>query len=273
MQHILRNQFNQFFLIRKVTNSEKGEKLNELLKVNFDTQTVSARELHEKLNIGTKFATWFERMKEYGFTEGNEFCPILGKTSEQGGRPTVDYDISVDMAKQICMIQRSPEGKQIREYFINLEKAWNTPEQIFARALKMADKVIADKDKQIETMKSVIKEIEPKANYVDTILKNKSTVLISQIANDYGMSAIAFNKLLKELHIQHKVGNQWILYAEHQGNGYVHSGTFEFERKDGSKDVNMNTEWTQKGRLFLYEMLKKDGIVPDIEKGEQDESI
>lgn len=107
-----------------------------------ENPTVSARELHEKLHIGTKFTTWFERMKEYGFSEGKEFFPKLGETSEQGGRPQTDFEISVDMAKQICMLQRSPEGKQIRQYFIDLEKAWNTPEQIFARALKMADKTI-----------------------------------------------------------------------------------------------------------------------------------
>lgn len=115
--------------------------MNELIKINYETEqpTVSARDLHEKLNIGTKFTTWFERMKEYGFTEGNEFFPELGETSEQGGRPATDFQISIDMAKQICMIQRTPEGKKIRQYFIDLEKAWNTPEQIFARALKMAD--------------------------------------------------------------------------------------------------------------------------------------
>lgn len=104
--------------------------------------TVSARALHTGLGIRSNFTTWFERMKEYGFSEGKEFFPKLGETSEQGGRPQTDFQISVDMAKQICMIQRSPEGKQIRQYFIDLEKAWNTPEQIMARALKMADKRI-----------------------------------------------------------------------------------------------------------------------------------
>ena len=108
--------------------------MSELIAVNYDTQTVSARELHEKLRIGTKFTTWFEIMCEYGFEDGKEFFPKMGKTSEQGGRPYVDYDISVDMAKQICMIQRTPEGKQCRQYLIDLEKAWNTPEQVMARA-------------------------------------------------------------------------------------------------------------------------------------------
>jgi anti-repressor protein len=90
--------------------------MNEVLKVNFDNQTVSARDLHELLNIGTKFTTWFERMKDYGFSEGEEFFPKLGKTSELGGRPQMDYEITVDMAKQICMIQRTPEGKACRQY-------------------------------------------------------------------------------------------------------------------------------------------------------------
>ncbi len=99
--------------------------MNEILTINYESEnpTVSARELHEKLHIGTKFTTWFERMKEYGFSEGKEFFPKLGETSEQGGRPQTDFEISVDMAKQICMIQRSPEGKQIRQYFIDLENA------------------------------------------------------------------------------------------------------------------------------------------------------
>ena len=103
--------------------------MENLIPVNYDAEqpTVSARELYKKLNIGTKFTTWFERMKAYGFSEGNEFLPEVGETSEQGGRPATDYQISIDMAKQICMIQRTPEGKLIRQYFIDLEKAWNTP--------------------------------------------------------------------------------------------------------------------------------------------------
>lgn len=103
--------------------------MENLIPVNYDAEqpTVSARELYKKLNIGTKFTTWFERMKAYVFSEGNEFFPEVGETSEQGGRPATDYQISIDMAKQICMIQRTPEGKLIRQYFIDLEKAWNTP--------------------------------------------------------------------------------------------------------------------------------------------------
>ena len=108
--------------------------MNELLKINYEAEqpTVSARDLHEQLNIKTAFKDWFPRMCEYGFEEGKDFCSKMSETSSKGGRPSKDADISIDMAKQICMIQRSPEGKQIRQYFIDLEKAWNTPEQIMA---------------------------------------------------------------------------------------------------------------------------------------------
>lgn len=232
--------------------------MNELLKINYEAEqpTVSARDLHEQLHIGTKFTTWFERMKEYGFSEGKEFFPKLGETSEQGGRPQTDFQISVDMAKQICMIQRSPEGKQIRQYFIDLEKAWNTPEQIMARALKMANHSIESLKgrckflgEQVVEQQQIITELQPKANYVDMILQSKSLVTITQIAKDYGMSGRKLNKILKELKIQYKVGGQWVLYSKYQNGGYVHSRTIDITRTDGRADVTMQTEWTQKGRL------------------------
>lgn len=115
-----------------------------MIPINYDMEqpTVSARDLHSGLAINTRFNDWFSRMTEYGFESGKDFYSKMSKTSETGGRPAVDYQISVDMAKQICMIQRSEKGKLYRQYFIDLEKAWNTPEQIFARALKMADQKI-----------------------------------------------------------------------------------------------------------------------------------
>ena len=115
-----------------------------LIPINYDMEqpTVSASDLHSGLAINTRFNDWFSRMTEYGFESGKDFYSKMSKTSETGGRPAVDYQISVDMAKQICMIQRSEKGKQYRQYFIDLEKAWNTPEQVMARALKLADRTI-----------------------------------------------------------------------------------------------------------------------------------
>ncbi|MEX6334324.1 phage antirepressor KilAC domain-containing protein [Staphylococcus haemolyticus] len=114
--------------------------------------------------------------------------------------------------------------------------------------------------------KQKIAEYEPKASYLDTILNNKSLVTVGQIAKDYGMSAQALNKLLHELKVQYKQSGQWLLYSNLHAKGYTHSSTTEIEHKDGSTSVRMNTKWTQKGRLFIYELLKDNDILPTIEQ-------
>lgn len=255
--------------------------MEELLKVNYDSEqpTVSARELHAGLEIKSNFTTWFDRMCEYGFTEVDfKKCFPNLESGCNGGQNMVDYQISVDMAKQICMIQRSEKGRMYRQYFLDLEKAWNTPEQVMARALRMANRSIESlKDRctflgeQVVEQQKIIGELQPKANYVDTILQSKSLVLTTQIAKDYGMSARKLNQILKEMRIQYKVGGQWVLYSKYQSNGYVHSRTINITRANGESDTTMQTEWTQKGLLFLYEALKKKGYVPVIEQAEESE--
>lgn len=114
--------------------------------------------------------------------------------------------------------------------------------------------------------KQLIGEMKPKADYVDMILKNKSLVTITQISKDYGMSGRAFNKLLHELNIQYFQSGQWFLYSKYHRCGYTHSETISFTHSDGRPDVRMQTKWTQKGRLFLYELLKSNGYLPVIEQ-------
>ncbi len=248
--------------------------MNELIKINYDTEhpTVSARDLHEGLEITERFQSWFNRQLQYGFQESIDY--VGRKEFNTLARQELqDYEISVDMAKQICMLQRSEKGRQYRQYFLDLEKAWNTPEQVMARALKMAGKTIDSlKDRckflggQVVEQQKLIEEMTPKANYVDHILESKSLVATTQIAKDYGMSAIRFNQILNSLKIQYKVNKQWVLYSKYQNCGYVHSKTIDITRSNGDPDVTMQTQWTQKGRLFLYEELKKNDIYPVIEQ-------
>ena len=163
--------------------------MNELLKINYEAEqpTVSARDLHEALEINTRFNDWFSRMAEYGFENGVDFNLLKNEKVRLEGnrevkRDIMDYQISVDMAKQICMIQRSEKGKQYRQYFIDLEKAWNTPEQIFARALKMADQKI---EKLKETNAGLLEDVErmrPKEIFADAVKASTSSILIGDLA-------------------------------------------------------------------------------------------
>ena len=114
----------------------------------------------------------------------------------------------------------------------------------------------------------IIGELKPKADYTDVILKSKSLVTITQIAKDYGMSGQEMNSLLHELKVQYKLSDQWLLYSKYHNEGYTHSETIPIKHKSGRLEPKMNTKWTQKGRLFLYDLLKENGILPVIEREE-----
>lgn len=204
--------------------------MNELVKVNLDTQTVSARELHEQLRIGTEFAKWFSRMCEYGFSTGNDYSEVIVKNDEnsKGGRPATDYNISVDMAKQICMIQRTPEGKAVRQYLIDLEKAWNTPEQVMARALKLADKTI-------DSLKTQVIEMKPKADYFDALVDKKLNTNIRDTAKELGIGERAFVSFLISNGYVFRQGKHRELrpYAQ-----YAESGNGLFVLKDKHNENN-----------------------------------
>ena len=243
--------------------------MNELIKVIYDNDrpTVSARDLHEFLEVSTKYADWFHRMCEYGFSDGVDYFSFLRNRSDGlPGKPLTDHQLTIDMAKELCMIQRNEKGKQARQYFLQLERDWNSPEKVMARALKIADKKILYLESENARQKQLIGELKPKADYVDTILRNKGLVTITQISKDYGMSGRAMNKLLAEMGIQYKQSGQWLLYSKYHDKGYTHSETINITRSDGRPDITMETKWTQKGRLYLYERLKEENILPLIEQ-------
>lgn len=248
--------------------------MNELIKINSENK-VDGRSLHEFLQIETPFKKWIDRMLEYGFVEGVDFWTNLSETLPQGGRPATEYELTIDMAKEISMIQRTPRGKQARLYFIECEKrlrVLNAPSYQIADPIERAKAWIKEQEKVkalVATNKQqeqIIGELKPKADYTDRILQNKGLVTITQIAKDYGMSGTAMNELLHNFKVIYKLGKQWLLYSKYQAKGYTHSETVDITHKDGTPDVVMNTKWTQKGRLFLYELLKKNDVLPAIEK-------
>lgn len=250
--------------------------MNELIPINYDDEepTISARDLHKALDVQSRFSRWFDSNKEL-FIEGEDYNKCTSSTVVNNGavRELEDYKITVLMAKHLAMMSRTEKGKQIRDYLIDLEKAWNTPEQVFARALKMADQTIAKLKGSVETLTAevnvknqIIGELKPKADYYDEILKNPGLVTITQIAKDYGMSGKKMNDILHDIGIQYKQSGQWLLYSKYHCMGYTHSETVDIVRADGRPDVKMNTKWSQKGRIFLYDKLKENGILPVIEQ-------
>ena len=142
----------------------------------------------------------------------------------------------------------------------------DSEEEIMAKAVLIAQKSMERLKLENKQKDQIIGELKPKADYVDKILQNKSLIKVSAIAKDYGMSAQEMNKLLHELRIQYNQGGQWLLYAKIQDKGYTSSETHSYQKKDGTTDVRLLTKWTQKGRIFLYDELKKNGYLPMIER-------
>lgn len=196
-----------------------------------------------------------------------------------GGQNKIDYFLTTSCleyfiarkVRPVFEVYRAVFHKVANSQVVALPDFSNPAEAARAWAEQYEQKMIetrrADEaEKQVLLLSSEIESMQPKVSYYDTILASKETVTITQIAQDYGMSAKALNKTLEELRVQHKVNGQWILYAPFISQGYVHSKPVNITRSDGRADVKMNTEWTQKGRLFLYNGLKNHGILPLIER-------
>ena len=157
--------------------------MNELLKIdtsNAERITVSARDLYEFLEATERFNSWFERMTQYGLTEGEDFNPLKSLRVQTEGNREVqreidDYQLTIDTAKQIAMLQRNEKGTQARKYFIQVENAWNSPEKVMARALEIAHKTIA-------TLEIENKEMKPKALFADAVAQSDTSILVYDLA-------------------------------------------------------------------------------------------
>lgn len=233
------------------------------MTINYDGEqpTVSARELHNSLGISKRFSAWFETNSQ-GFIENEDYTSVLTGTEVQnnGGvqiRELQDYSLSVDMAKHICLMSRTEKGKECRQYLIDLEKAWNTPEQVFARALKMADQTIA---KLKDTNKSLVEKIEadrPKTIFADAVSASHTSILIGDLAklicqNGYQIGQKRLFQWMRD--------NGYLMVSGSSRNmpkqKYVEQGLFEIKESnvqnpDGSVRITRTTKVSGKGQLYF----------------------
>lgn len=232
--------------------------MNELIKISYenDKPAVSARELHEFLEIGTKYADWFPRMCEYGFTEGQDFNFLKNEQVRQEGNRMVsrmvdDAAISIDMAKEICMIQRNEKGKLARQYFLALERDWNSPEKVMARALQIADRKIRALEEENEANR-------PKVLFANSVAASKTSILVGELAKLLKQNGVDIgqNRLFQWLR-----GNGYLI--RRQGTDYnmptqraMDMGLFEIKETsithaDGHTSVNKTPKITGKGQQYF----------------------
>lgn len=269
--------------------SEIDNTINDLLPVSSskfgdeEVNAVSARELHKFLQSKQEFATWIKnRIEKYGFLEEKDFLIILSKTQTQG-RPTKEYYISIDMAKELAMVENNPQGRVARQYFIECEKklrqVYSVKDKCFLDIIKatnqtetllglnaLNNKVIVPLEQYKAEASAYIEQVKPKEQYYDRVLACTNTLPIKNIAADYGFSAQKMNKLLHEAGVQYKESGIWRLYAPHLAQGYARLETYVVNAGTQHQQVRQNLKWTQKGRLFIYETLKSKGILPVCEQ-------
>lgn len=229
--------------------------MNELIKISYENAehpTVSGRELHKALEVETRYNDWFKRMCEYGFSDNEDFYSILSKTSE-GGRPSTDHQLTIPMAKEICMLQRSEKGKQFRQYFIRVEEAWNSPEMIMKRALEIANekvKVLQVSVSQLTVDKQIM---QPKADYFDELVDRNLLTGIRETAKELKVKQNTFvNFLLDKKYLYRDKKGKLMPYAKLMENGLFEIKEFSNEKTGfSSTQVFITPKGKETFRLLL----------------------
>ena len=226
---------------------------NELIKVTVknDQQLVSARDLYKGLGIKRRFSAWWEQNSK-DFEENNDFQRVLISTPREnrGSIELQDYALTIDMAKQLCLLSRTKKGKEYREYLIEVEKKWNDPQHVIQRAIDILKSENLQLKLENKNLTRQLEESNKKANYLDVILGTTDAILTTQIAMDYGYSAREFNQLLNRIKIQHKVNGQWILYKSYMGKNYTTTKLYSYTDKYGKDHSKPLTAWTQRGETL-----------------------
>lgn len=239
--------------------------MDNLIPVNYDTEepTVSARDLHEALEINKRFSAWFESNSQ-GFVENEDFTSVLTGTVVNNGaqRELQDYKMSVDMAKHICLMSRTEKGKQIRQYFLDLEKAWNTPEQIFARALKMADRTIDKLKSDNAILIEDNERMKPKEIFADAVSTSDTSILIGELAKILRQNGVQTgqNKLFEWMrcngYLIKRKGSDWNMPTQRA----MDMDLFEIKetvinQPNGSTKISKTTKVTGKGQQYFINKL------------------
>ena len=235
--------------------------MNALIPINYDAEqpTVSARDLHGALGVNRRFSAWFE-VNSQGFVENEDFTSVLSSTVVNNGalRELQDYKLSVDMAKHICLMSRTEKGKLIRQYFIALEKAWNTPEQIFARALKMADKTIESLKSDNAALLADNRRMKPKEVFADAVATSKTSILVGELAKilkqngtDIGQNKL-FAWMREKGYLIKRKGSDYNMPTQKS----MEMGLFEIKetsitKPDGSTHISKTTKVTGKGQIYF----------------------
>lgn len=234
-------------------NLEKLEMI-ALVSVNYEGEkpTVSGRELHAALEIGTEYAKWFERMAEYGFIEGEDYSTILTNRSDgKAGKPRTNHALTISMAKELCMLQRNEKGKTFRQYFIKVEEAWNSPEMVMKRALDYANR-------RVEELTSKIEQDEPKVAFADKVADASNLIDVGQMAKllyDQDIP-IGRNRLFTWLRKEKYLRNNNEPYQRYIDNGIFEVKELTYATPYGQQ-VSTKTYITGKGQIFIAETLRK----------------
>lgn len=229
--------------------------MNKLINVTLNDNhepIVSGRQLHEALDVKTKYADWFNRMIDYGFAENQDF--LLLKTEQQtgrGGHNKVDHVIKLDMAKEIAMIQRTERGKQVRQYFIQVEKDFNSPEKIMARALLMADQKVHKLEAQIEADR-------PKVLFAEAVSASHTSILVGELAKllkqngvDMGANRL-FNWLRAHGYLIKRNGRDWNMPTQKSVEmGLIRVKETSITHADGHITVSKTPLVTGKGQQYF----------------------
>ena len=229
--------------------------MNQLFKVNYDADriTLSARELHEFLDVGSNYTTWFNRMCEYGFTENIDYQTYFPKLESEshGGQNKIDHQITLDMAKEIAMIQRNEKGKLARQYFIQIEKQWNSPERIIARGLIESQKLIANLNQKLIEQK-------PKVEFYDDVAGSKDAIEMAEAAKVLGIKGLGRNNLFQFLRDNGILQSNNQPYQTYVDRGYFRVIEQKYTKPNGETNINIKTLIYQKGLEFIRKKIKEE---------------